>query len=70
MAHLPINSDAANDLAGTECYRVLSNRNKEVRVQIAYNSKMALEAAKGAVREELKKKGDNLHEQLDKIMGF
>lgn len=53
-----------------ECYRVLSNRNKEVRVQIAYNSKMALEAAKGAVREELKKKGDNLHEQLDKIMGF
>ncbi len=53
-----------------ECYRVLSNRNKEVRVQIAYNSKMALETAKGAVREELKKKGDNLHEQLDKIMGF
>lgn len=53
-----------------ECYRVLSNRNKEVRVQIAYNSKMALEAAKTAIRDELQKKGEKLHDQLDKIMGF
>ncbi|MEG1621819.1 MAG: hypothetical protein RR330_00450 [Alistipes sp.] len=53
-----------------ECYRVKSNKNKEVRVQIAYNSKMALEAAKNAVRDQLEKKGEKLHEQLDKVLGF
>ena len=31
---------------------------------------MAKEAAKKAVREELEKKGNNLHEQLDKVLGF
>ncbi|MEG1644414.1 MAG: hypothetical protein RR279_01075 [Alistipes sp.] len=53
-----------------ECYRVKGNKNKEVRVQIAYNSKMALEAAKNAVRDQLEKKGEKLHEQLDKVLGF
>ncbi|MEG0807803.1 MAG: hypothetical protein RR410_05555 [Alistipes sp.] len=53
-----------------ECYRIKSNKNKEVRVQIAYNSKMALDAAKNAVREQLEKKSDKLHEQLDKVLGF
>lgn len=53
-----------------ECYRTRPNKNKEVRVQIAYNSRMALEAAKNAVREQLEKKGDKLHEQLDKVLGF
>jgi hypothetical protein len=31
---------------------------------------MAKQAVKQAVREELKKKGENLHEQLDKALGF
>lgn len=53
-----------------ECYRILPNKNKEVRVQVAYNSKAALEAAKNVVREELAKKGNRLHEQLDKVLGF
>jgi len=53
-----------------ECYRNTATKNKEVRVQIAYNSKMALEAAKNTVREQLEKKGEKLHEQLDKVMGF
>lgn len=53
-----------------ECYRTKSNRNKEVLVRIAYNSKMALEAAKNAVREQLEQKGQDLHEQLDKVLGF
>lgn len=53
-----------------ECYRILPNKNKEVRVQVAYNSKAALEAAKNVVREELTKKGNRLHEQLDKVLGF
>lgn len=53
-----------------ECYRTKSNKNKEVLMQIAYNSAMALEAAKNAVREQLEQKGEKLHEQLDKVMGF
>jgi len=53
-----------------ECYRVLKNGNKEVQVRLAYNGEMAKEVAKKAVREELEKKGENLHEQLDKVLGF
>lgn len=53
-----------------ECYRVLDNKNREVMVRIAYNSEMAKQAVKQAVREDLKKKGENLHEQLDKALGF
>ncbi len=53
-----------------ECYRIKSNKNKEVLVRIAYNSQMAMEAAKKVVKQELEKKGEDLHEQLDKIMGF
>ena len=33
-------------------------------------AEMAKQAVKQAVREELKKKGENLHEQLDKALGF
>lgn len=32
--------------------------------------KMAKAAAKQAVRDELEKKGENLHQQLDKVLGF
>lgn len=53
-----------------ECYRINSKKNNEVLVRIAYNAEMAKEAAKKAVREELEKKGNNLHEQLDKVLGF
>ena len=53
-----------------ECFRVKSNKNKEVRVVIFYNAEMAKEAAKNAVREELAKKGEKLHEQLDQVLGF
>lgn len=53
-----------------EVYRTLPNKNKEVLVRIAYNSKMALEAAKAAVREDLEAQGDDLHEQLDKALGW
>ena len=54
----------------TECYRILNNKNREVLVRIAYNSAMAKQAAKKVIREELEKKGENLHEQLDKALGF
>ena len=53
-----------------EVYRTLSNKNKEVLVRIAYNSQMAKEAAKKAVREDLEKKGEKLHEDLDKALGW
>lgn len=53
-----------------ECYRINSKKNNEVLVRLAYNGEMAKEAAKKAVRQELEKKGNNLHEQLDKVLGF
>lgn len=53
-----------------ECYRVLGNRNREVEVRIAYNADMAKQAVRKVIREELEKKGENLHEQLDKALGF
>lgn len=54
-----------------ECYRELKkNGNIEVLVRIAYSEKMAKEAVKKAVREELEKKGENLHEKLDKALGL
>jgi len=51
-----------------ECYREVSGKNKEVRVMIAYNMEMAVEAAKNAVRDELMKRGDDLHKKLDDLM--
>lgn len=53
-----------------EVYRDKPNKNKEVRVYIAYNSKMAKAAAKKAVREELEKKGEALQQKLDDILGW
>lgn len=52
-----------------ECYRDTRD-GKEVRVMIAYNSRMAMEAAKETVKEQLEKKGVELHEQLDELLGF
>ncbi len=54
----------------TEMYRRVKNKNYEVQVRIAYNGEMAKQATKNAVREELEKKGMDLHEQLDKVLGF
>lgn len=53
-----------------ECYRILPNKNREVMVRIAYNGEMAKEVAKKAVRQELEKKGEKLHDKLDKALGF
>ena len=54
----------------TELYRELSNKNKEVLVRVAYNVQMAKEAARQAIREDLEQKGLDLHQQLDKALGF
>jgi len=53
-----------------ECYRVKTNKNKEVLVRIAYNSAMAKAAAKRAVQEELKGKSEDLHKKLDELLGW
>jgi hypothetical protein len=53
-----------------EVYRSVSGKNKEVLVRIAYNSEMARQSAKKALRAALEQKGDKLHEQLDLILGL
>lgn len=53
-----------------ELYRVVSTKNKEVLVRIAYNSAMAKEAAKKALREDLEKQGEELGKKLEQIMGW
>lgn len=53
-----------------ETYRTLSNKNKEVMVRIAYNSKMAKAAAKMALQESLKQESKELQNKLDDILGW
>ena len=65
-----ISQSIGRTIVVVECYRILPNKNREVMVRIAYNGEMAKQAAKQAVREELEKKGEELHKQLDKVLGF
>ena len=65
-----ISQSIGRTISVMEVYRTLSNKNKEVLVRIAYNSQMAKDAAKKAVREDLEKKGEKLHEDLDKALGW
>ena len=51
-----------------EVYRVKGNKNKEVLVCIAYSTEMSMQAAKKVIRDELEKKGEDLHEQLDNLL--
>ena len=53
-----------------EVYRTLSNKNKEVLVRLAYSQEMAKAAAKKAIREDLEKKGEELHNKLEKLLGW
>lgn len=53
-----------------EVYRTLPNKNKEVRVVIAYDASKAKAAAKQAVKEDLEKRGDELHNKLDQLLGW
>lgn len=66
-----ISQSIGRTITVVECYReVKKSGNKEVLVRIAYNGDMAKDAVKKAVRDELEKKGENLHDQLDKVLGF
>ena len=53
-----------------EVFRTKKNGNKEVLVRIAYNSQMAKDAAKKAVRKDLEDKGQELIDQIDKAIGW
>ena len=65
-----ISQNIGRTITVIEMYRQLKNKNKEVRVQIAYNSKMAKEAAKKAIRDDLEKQGDDLGKKLDEMLGW
>ena len=53
-----------------ECYRMKTNKNKEVLVRIAYNGAMAKAVAKRAIQDELKSKSEDIQKKLDKILGW
>lgn len=53
-----------------EVYKTVSNKNKEVLVKIAYNADMAKQAAKKAIRDDLEKKGEDLQNKLDELLGW
>ena len=65
-----ISQSIGRTITVVEVYRTVSNKNKEVLVRIAYNSEMAKAAAKKAIREDLDKKGEDLHNKLDKLLGW
>lgn len=65
-----ISQSLGRTIVVTECYRIAKNKNSEVLIRIAYNGDMAKKAAKEAIRQDLEKKGKDLHEQLDKLLGF
>lgn len=52
-----------------ECYRTLSNKNKEVLLRIAYNGEMAKAVAKKVIRENLEGDANALQGKLDNVLG-
>ena len=65
-----ISQSLGRSIAVVETYRTLPNKNKEVLVRIAYNSDMAKKVAKEAIKKDLEEKGDELHNKLDKLLGW
>lgn len=53
-----------------ECYRTLRNKNQEVRLMVAYDSRTILQQTKASIKEELKEKSVELQSRLDQILGF
>ena len=56
-------------LIPVECFRTLPNKNKEVRVMIAYDSQKALDQAKALIREQLAAESAELVSKLDGAIG-
>jgi hypothetical protein len=53
-----------------EIYREVGDANIECSLRIGYNSEMAHETAKKAIKEQLEDKTEELHKKLDKILDF
>lgn len=53
-----------------ECYRMKSNKNKEVLIRIAYNGAMAKAAAKKAIKDDLEGKSKDLQDKLSNVLGW
>lgn len=53
-----------------EIYRVVGGNNREVLVRLAYSQTLAKAATKRAVREDLERRGDELHGKLDKLLNW
>lgn len=53
-----------------EVFRTLDNKNKEVLIRIAYNSEMAKQVAKNAVRKSLESEAEDLSKDLDKLLNW
>ena len=51
-------------------YREINKHEVEVAVYLVYDRNTVLQTYKEVIREELEKKGDKLHEQLDQALGF
>jgi hypothetical protein len=51
-----------------EIYREVGDANIECSVRIGYNSEMAFETAKNAIKDQLEERTDELHKKLDKIL--
>jgi len=65
-----ISQSIGRTITVVEAYRTLANKNKEVLIRIAYNGDIAKALAKKAIREDLEKKGDDLHKKLDELLGW
>lgn len=63
-----ISQSIGRTLTVVECYRTNSKGNNEVLVRIFYSGKMAKQVVQKSIREQLEKEGDNLGEELDKIL--
>jgi len=53
-----------------EIYRTLDNKNVEVNVRMAYNSKKAMEVAQRTLSKKLEEETDIAHDKLEKLMKF
>ena len=65
-----ISQSLGRTISVVELYRSLPNKNKEVLVRLAYSQEQAKAAAKKAIREDLEKQGEALHNKLDKALGW
>ncbi len=52
----------------TDIYRTLENKNIEVLIRIAYDSNNIKKLAKQAIRNDMRKRGNNMHKKLEEIL--